>query len=118
MRESLAQTAAAYAAGLCGWSGWCAVRGTGRPRLLAGGLVVLECALVLHAALGAVALAGGAVAGERGIYGGYLAVSVLLLPTVGAGARDAGSRWDGVVLAIAALAVAVLALRMRAIAHG
>ena len=33
MRESLVQTAAAYALGLAAWAGWCALRGGDRPRL-------------------------------------------------------------------------------------
>jgi hypothetical protein len=118
MRDSLAQTTAAYAAGLCAWSGWYAASGARRPRALAGGLVVLECALILHGALGLWALASGSIEGETGVYGGYLAASVVLLPAVAAGATDPRSRWDSVVLAIGSVAVAVLALRMLAIAHG
>jgi hypothetical protein len=116
MRASLALTAAIYAAGLAAWSGWCAVADAGRPRVLSGALVVLECALVLHGALGAVALIAGSVPAEPAVYGGYLVASVVLIPAVAAGAADRGSRWDHVILAIGCVATAAVALRMLAIA--
>jgi hypothetical protein len=118
VRESLAQAAAAYAAGLAAWAGWCALRGGRRPRLLDGALVVLESAFVLHAVIGAGAIAEGRLADEPAVYGGYLAVSVVLLPAVAAGCGDHRSRWDALVLAIGCVAASAVALRMLAIARG
>jgi hypothetical protein len=118
MRESLAQTAAAYAVGLAAWAGWCALRGGDRPRLLDGAVLVLECAFVLHAVLGTGALIEGRPASEPGVYGGYLAASVVMLPAITAGPSDGRSRWDSLILAIGCVAAAAVALRMLAIARG
>jgi hypothetical protein len=118
MRESLAQTAAAYAAGLAAWAGWCALRGGHRPRLLDGALLVLEGAFVLHAVLGTGALIEGRLGSEPGVYGGYLVASVVLLPAIAAGPGHGRSRWDSLILAIACVAASAIALRMLAIARG
>jgi hypothetical protein len=118
MRESLAQTAAAYAAGLAAWAGWCALRGGRRPRLLDGAVLVLEGAFVLHAVLGTGAIIEGRLASEPGVYGGYLVALVVLLPAITAGPGDRRSRWDSVILAIGCVAASAVALRMLAIARG
>lgn len=59
---------------------------------------------MLHAVLGTEAIIAGRLASEPGVYGGYLATSVVLLPAVAAGAGDRRSRWDGLILATACTA--------------
>lgn len=117
MREGLAQACAGYALGLAALAAASAARAR-RPRLLDGGLAVLELALVGHLGLGAAALAGGRVPREAGVYAAYLAASVLLLPAVATGAADPHSRWNSLALAIGCVAVGAVALRMLAIADG
>jgi hypothetical protein len=110
---SLAATTTAYALGLAAWIALRALRGRDRSGQ-AGALVVLQGALTLQALLVAARwLRGGGGPAEPLVFAGYLALSLLLLPLGWVVCHEDPGPWSSVRLTVAALAVAVVTLRMR-----
>jgi hypothetical protein len=89
-----------------------AALGHAPPRLLLRGLLALQLLLLAQAAVVVVRLVQGAQAQESGAFVGYLVFSLLLLPGGLALSADEHSRYGTLVLAVAALVVAVVELRM------
>jgi hypothetical protein len=114
LSQSLAITTALYA--LC-LAGMCVVRAVvGRPpdELTAGAFIVLAAALVLQAVLGGLELARGYEPPHPSTAIGYLVASVVIVPIVGPAAASERSRWGAMMLAVAAVAVAVVSIRLAA----
>lgn len=116
MNEPLGIALIAGAAGLALWSAIVAVRGRGAGRAVFLGALVLELGLLAQLVAAAVITFRGAEPPEPGLTIGYLSASVLILPivvTYGMGSGES-ERWDAVLLAVAALAVAAIVLRLLA----
>jgi hypothetical protein len=115
---SLTATIALYAVLLGAWATLGALRGGQRgKRSLTGGLIVLEAALVVQAALGAIAMLTGPRLAEPATHAGYLAASVLVLPVALAAGAGHGGAWRAAIVAIGCLAALVVSLRLVATAH-
>lgn len=91
-------------------------RPAGRPHALAVG--VLEALLVIQAGIAVVLVAGGARPPETDTFLIYLLVSLCVLPIGLQFARAEETRWGGGVLAVAAVAVGVVLLRLLALWAG
>jgi hypothetical protein len=110
------------AAVLAGWALVRAAVGAGLGIGCAGGLALLELTLLARAGLALARMAGapggfGHGLAEPAVHLGYICASVVVLPlvaAVGSAGRgdDATRRWDGVLAALACLAVGVVTLRM------
>jgi hypothetical protein len=112
MSRSLAVTPAAYALGLAGWIVARAARGRDRSEPQGAALAVLQCALALQALLCAIAWARGVRPEEPLAFAGYLALSLLLAPAGWLACARDRSAWSTLRLAVVALALAAVALRM------
>jgi len=112
MSDRVAATAALYALALAGWALARAVRGRPPSAALVLGAVLLELTLVGQALACARAWMGGESPGAPAEHAGYLLVSVVLLPL--ASGYAAGTRWASSVVALAAAALAVVAVRLTA----
>ena len=88
------------------------IRGRGPARWQLAFAIALEAGLVLQAIIagGAMARGDGPEHAELGI--GYLVSSILVLPAVTDYARRGGTRWDSLMIAIAAVAIAAIVIRM------
>jgi hypothetical protein len=107
----LATTIALYAGFVAAWLALAAVAGRGRDVPLVAGLVILELAALVQAAIATAAVVSGREPGEPGVFAGYLVASLAIVP--GAAAYAPGrSRSDLVVLAMACVALAVVSWRM------
>ncbi|MDP9497004.1 MAG: hypothetical protein M3P46_04980 [Actinomycetota bacterium] len=84
----------------------------GRPLLQA--LVGLQFGLLAQLALVLVRVSGGDRPAEPVAFGGYVVLSLVLLPAGLALSAQERSRWGSLVLAVASLTVAVVELRLRA----
>ncbi|SDQ39574.1 hypothetical protein [Quadrisphaera sp. DSM 44207] len=73
---------------------------------------LLEVALIAQGVVGAVLLARGQREVDPLLFGGYLATSVVLMPVGVLWALGERTRWGTGVLAVAALATAVLVVRL------
>jgi hypothetical protein len=104
---ALATTTALYALGLSAWALAAATLGRGPDRGQAGAAIVLEAALVAQAIAAVAAIARGHRPADLGVHLAYVAASVCILPAAVASGRSGGSRWDGLVLAVACLGLAV-----------
>jgi hypothetical protein len=104
--------AAGLALALGVWAGVFAVldRAVVLRQLIFGGVV--EAALVVQLVVVAVAQLGGRTVGEPWTLWGYLVVVLMLLPAAAAWALAERTRWSSVVLVVAAVAVAVMQLRV------
>lgn len=76
------------------------------------GAAVIELVLLVLAAAAVIALLTGTRLAETGTFVGYILAAVLILPFAILWAAAEKSRWSGVVLAIAHLALAVVGLRL------
>jgi hypothetical protein len=81
-----------------------------RPHVLGTGL--LEAVLVIQALIGAARVLGGHRLAETSTFMIYLAVSVCLLPMGLQFARAEPTRWGGLVVAVAAVAIGVVEIRL------
>lgn len=115
MTSLLSAVVASAALALALWAGWSALRD--RPvvlRQLWGGAVV-EALLLVQAVVSGIRHATGAEAGaptEPVVFWGYVVTQAVLLPAAALWAFAERSRWSSVVLAVAAVAVAFLQLRL------
>lgn len=115
MTSLLTVVVASAALVLALWAGWSALRD--RPvvlRQLWGGAVV-EALLLVQAVVAGIRHATGAEAGapaEPVVFWGYVVTQAALLPAAALWAFAERSRWSSVVLAVAAVAVAFLQLRL------
>ncbi|GMA25667.1 hypothetical protein GCM10025864_34260 [Luteimicrobium album] len=97
---------------LAAWAGWFVYRD--RPVILRQlwGASVVEALLVVEAVVAGVLLAGSESVSSPGLFWGYVAASLLVLPFAAAVAFAERTRWSSVVLLLAAVTVAFLQLRM------
>ncbi|MCU1668367.1 MAG: putative integral rane protein [Blastococcus sp.] len=103
-------TVVAVALALLGLAATLASRRIGLVHL--AGAALLEAVLLVQAVVAVVALTGGERPRELATFLAYL-VGVLLVPVAGAlWARTEPSRWAGTVIAVAAVVVAVMSVRL------
>ena len=112
MSESLAETTALYAFGLAAICGARATCGHAPDPPVVAAFAVLAGALCLQAVLGAIELIRGHHPPDEPTAIGYLAASAVIVPAIVPGAVAERSRWGVVILALAAVAVAVVSLRL------
>jgi hypothetical protein len=115
LSESLAQATALYAVCLAVICGTRAAVGRAPTPGLAAAFVVLAVAAGLQGALGGLALATGEAPADRPVAIGYLLAPLLILPAVAPAAGSEPTRWGTAMLAVAALAVAVVSMRLVAV---
>lgn len=92
-----------------------AVRGAERPGWLDQMAWMLEFLLVVRALVGLGALSGEGPE-STSTYVGYLVASVCVLPIAMRSVQDDRARWSSAVVAVAAVAVGVIVLRLQATA--
>jgi heme A synthase len=89
-----------------------AIRRVGRPSWLDQLVWMLEALMVLRALIGAGKLAGGEQPDSFATHVGYLAASVCILPLAMQSVRGDRGTWAVSVVAVAALAITVIAVRI------
>ena len=90
-----------------------AARGAERPRWLDQMAWMLELLLVVRALVGLGPLLGGDRPESTSTYVGYLVASVCVLPIAMRSVQDDRATWSAAVVAAAALAVGVVAVRLQ-----
>ncbi|HET7387305.1 MAG TPA: hypothetical protein VFJ19_11655 [Nocardioidaceae bacterium] len=83
-----------------------------RPRRLDTAAWVLEVILLIRAVAGAGTLLHGVKAAEPAPYLGYLIASVCVMPVALGALTEDRERWSNAVVAVAALALAVISVRL------
>lgn len=115
MFTPLTLTVALFLFGLALWGVVLAVAGKppDRPYLLA--VVAGEVEVVAHALIAGVAILAGHRPGAPAEFGGYILVSVMLLPFVLQLSRAGSTRWDSATIGAVCLAVGVAVIRLLAL---
>jgi hypothetical protein len=93
---------------------WAGLKWRARPPWLGQLVWMLEVLMLLRAGLGAAALAGGDRPESMTTHVGYLITSVCVLPLAMQAVRDDDTAWAAGVIAIAAIAVTVVGVRILA----
>lgn len=109
---------AAIAGVLAVWAGIEAARDRPVTGPQVPAIAVVECALVVQTALTAVWMVQGRGKAEPALLWGYLVTELVLLPAAFGWAFLERSRWSSVVLAVAAVVVVVLQVRVWQIWQG
>ncbi len=114
MTSGLVIAVLVLAAVLGAWAAVAAALGLAPPRRLLQGLLGLQLVLLAQLAVVGYRLAQAVRPAETGAFVGYLVLSLLLLPGGLALTVDEPSRYGTLVLAVAAVTLAVVELRMDA----
>jgi hypothetical protein len=97
-------------------AGWCALA-VARDRFIdlshLVALVVVQVAVLVQAVLALVRMGGGARPVELATFVGYLATAVLVMPLAVMLSFMERTRWGSVIVAVAALVVAILTVRLQ-----
>lgn len=111
MSDRLAATITLYGIFLAAFALLPLVVGSRPGPVFAAGVVLFELALVAQSVAAAISWAGGHQPSEPSVFGGYLLVSVGVLPAAAAfGSRR--TAWDYAIVAVACIALAVVSQRM------
>ncbi|SDS43066.1 hypothetical protein SAMN04489860_1535 [Paraoerskovia marina] len=97
---------------LAGWAAWFVVRDRAVVLRQLWGACVVEAVLGLQVVLALAQTVAGDGASDPALYWGYVVTALILLPVAGLWAFAERTRWSSVVLAVAALTVAFLELRL------
>jgi hypothetical protein len=117
MSRHLTATVAGYAFLLAAWTAWRAATGRGVDGTQLAAAAFLEVVLIVQAAIEAVRLLGGGRAAEPATHLGYLMASVVVLPLAVTNTSRSRTRWDAAIVGVAALATAIVTLRLRVTAN-
>lgn len=97
---------------LAAWATWFVVRDRAVVLRQLWGAAVVEAALVLQVLAAVVQTVAGNGADDPALYWGYVVTALVVLPVAALWAFAERTRWSSVVLAVAAVTVAFLELRL------
>lgn len=97
---------------LAGWAGWFVFRDRAVVLRQLWGALVVEAVLGLQVVIAIGQTISGTGASDPALYWGYVVTALILLPVAGLWAFAERTRWSSVVLAVAAVTVGFLELRL------
>ncbi|MGZ6745579.1 MAG: hypothetical protein ACXVD0_06700 [Nocardioides sp.] len=110
--DQLTYVCVAYAAGVTAWALVVTLRRLPRPAMLDLSVWILELLMAVRAVAGLGTMLKGDQPAELSAYVGYLVASVCVLPIAMQSVADDRGPWSSGVVTVAALAVAVVAVRL------